>query len=69
MYQVATCQAPGNIDKEGLIGRERQDHAFDDRRASIFGRRQADLGLLLAALCAQQRQAPAHFSFAIPKLR
>ena len=53
MYQVAPSQASGNIDNEGLIGRERQDHAFDYRRASIFRRRQADLGLLLAALRAQ----------------
>ena len=51
------------IDNEGLIGRERQDHHFGYLRASIFRRLQADLGLLLAAFGAQQRDAPAGFSF------
>jgi len=51
---------------EGLIGREREDHRFGFRRATIFRHHQAELGLLLAALGAQQRRHPKHFSFAIP---
>jgi len=51
------------------IGREREDHCFDFRRATIFWRHQAELGFLLAALGAQQRHHPKHFSFAIPRSR
>jgi len=51
---------------EGLIGRAREDHRFGFRRANIFRHYKADLGLLLAALGAQQRHHPKHFSFAIP---
>ena len=69
LYHVATIQATGNVDNEGLIGRARQDHRFGYRRASIFRRLQADLGLLLAALGAQQRHAPAGFSFLPPRPR
>ena len=45
------------------------DHLFGYLRASIFRRLQADLGLLLAALGAQQRHAPAGFSFLPPRPR
>ena len=69
LYHVATFQASGNVDNEGLIGRARQDPRFGYRRASIFRRLQADLGLLLAALGAQQRHAPAGFSFLPPRPR
>ena len=69
LYHVATIQATGNVDNEGLIGRARQDPRFGYRRASIFRRLQADLGLLLAALGAQQRHAPAGFSFLPPRPR
>jgi len=53
---------------KGLIGREREDHRFGFRRAAIFRRHQADLGLL-AALGAQQQHHPDRFSFAIPRSR
>ena len=33
---------------KGHIGREREDHRFGFRRAAIFRRHQADLGLLLS---------------------
>jgi len=53
---------------EGLIGLEREGHRFGFRRAAIFFRRhQADLGLLLAALGAEQRHQPDPFSFANPR--
>jgi len=47
----------------------REDHCFGFRRATIFRRHQAELGLLLAAIDAQQRHPPKHFSFAIPRSR
>ena len=47
--------APPPQGGEGLIGRAREDHCFGFRRANIFRRYQADLGLLIAALGAQQR--------------
>ena len=62
-------KALGNVDNEGLIGRAREDHRFGFRRANIFRQYQADLGLVLAALGAQQRHHPKHFSFAIPRSR
>jgi hypothetical protein len=69
LYHAATVKASGNVDNEGLIGREREDHRFGFRRANIFRRYQAELGLLLAALGAQQRHHPKHFSLAIPRSR
>jgi hypothetical protein len=68
-YHAATVKASGNVDNEGLIGRAREDHRFGFRRVNIFRHYQADLGLLLAALGAQQRHHPKHFSFAIPRSR
>jgi len=68
-YHAARVKASGNVDHEGLSGRERDDHCFGFRRAAIFRRYQADLRLLLAALGAQQRHHPDHFSFALPRLR
>ena len=50
-------------------GRAREDHRFGFRRANIFRQYQADLGLILAALGAQQRHHPKHFSFALPRSR
>jgi len=50
---AATVKASGDVDNEGLIERERVDHRFGFRRATIFRRHQAELGLLLAALGAQ----------------
>ena len=47
----------------------REDHRFGFRRANIFRQYQADLALVLAALGAQQRHDPTHFSFAIPRSR
>jgi len=38
-----------NVDNEGLIGRAREDHCFGFRRANIFRRYQAELGLRLAS--------------------
>jgi len=61
--QSKTVKASGNVDNEGLTGRAREDHRFGFRRANIFRHYQADLGLLLAALGAQQRHHPKHFSF------
>ena len=69
LYHAATVKASGNVDNEGLIGRAREDHRFGFRRANIFRQYQADLGLVLAALGAQQRHHPKHFSFAIPRSR
>ena len=69
LYHAAAVKASGNVDNEGLIGRAREDHRFGFRRANIFRRYQADLGLLLAALGAQQRHHPQHFSFAVPRSR
>jgi hypothetical protein len=69
LYHAATVKGSGNVDNEGLIGRAREDHRFGCRRANIFRRYQAELGLLLAALGAQQRHPPKPFSFAIPKSR
>jgi hypothetical protein len=46
----ATVKASGNVDNEGLTRWEREAHRFGFRRAAIFRRYQADLGLLLAAL-------------------
>jgi hypothetical protein len=59
------------VDNEGLIVRAREDHRFGFRRANIFRQYQADLGLILAALGAQQRawHHPKHFFFAIPRSR
>ena len=47
----------GNIDNEGLIWGEREDHLFGFRCATISQRLQADQVLLLAALDAQQSPA------------
>ena len=69
LYHAATVKASGNVDNEGLIGRAREDHRFGFRRANIFRQYQADLGLLLAAICAQQQHDPKHFSFAFPRSR
>jgi len=69
LYHAATVEASGNVDDEGLIGREREDHRFGFRRAAIFRRHQAELELLLAALGAQQWHLPDRFSFAIPSSR
>ena len=66
---VAFAKELNKLNNEGLIGRARQDHRFGYRRASMFRRLQADLGLLLAALGAQQRHAPAGFSFLPPRPR
>jgi hypothetical protein len=54
LYHAATIKASGNVDNEGLIGREREDHCFSLRRVAIVLLHQADLELLLAALGAQQ---------------
>jgi hypothetical protein len=69
LYHAASVKASGNVDNEGLIGRAREHHRFGFRRANIFRQYQADLGLLLAAIGAQQRHNPKHFSFAIPRSR
>ena len=69
LYHATAVKASGNVDNEGLIGRAREDHRFGFRRANIFRRYQADLGLLLAALGAQQRHHPQHFSFVVPRSR
>jgi hypothetical protein len=69
LYHAATVKASGNVDNERLIGRAREDHWFGFRRANIFRRYQAELGLFLAALGVQQRRHPKHFSFAIPRSR
>ena len=69
LYHAATVKASGNVDNEGLIGRAREGHRFGFRRANIFRQYQADLGRLLAAIGAQQRHDPKHFSFAIPRSR
>jgi hypothetical protein len=50
LLSCATVEASGNVGNEGLIGREREDHRFGFRRATIFRHHQAELGLLLAAL-------------------
>jgi hypothetical protein len=50
LYHAATVKASGNVDNEGLIGRERDDPRFGFRRVAIFRRHRADLGPLLAAL-------------------
>jgi len=46
LHHVAYVTASGNVDDEGLIGREREDHRFGSRRATILRRYQAELGLL-----------------------
>ena len=66
VYNVATIQASGNVDNEGLIGRAQQNHHLGYRRVSMFRRLQADLGLLLSALGVPQRHAQASFSFLAP---
>ena len=68
-WLISPVKASGNVDNEGLIGRAREDHRFGFRRANIFRQYQAELGLLLAAMGAQQRHNPKHFSFAIPRSR
>lgn len=65
---VATVQASGDVDNEGLIGREREGRRFGLPRAAIFRRLQADLGLL-AAFGAQQWHHPTHFSITLPSPR
>jgi hypothetical protein len=67
LYHAATVKASGNVDNEGLIGRAREDQRLGFRRANIF--RHYQLGLLLAALGAQQRHHTKHFSFVIPRSR
>jgi hypothetical protein len=60
----------------GREGGDREHHCVGCRRASLFLRFQADLGLLLAALGAQhpdhffgsQRHHPDHFSASPPRL-
>ena len=56
------CKLARRSPNEGLTGREREDHRVGFRRATIFRRHQADLGLLLAALGAQQRHLSASSS-------
>ena len=67
LYHAATVKASGNVNNEGLIRREREERRFGFRRAGIFRRHQADLGLLLAALGEQQRHQPDRFSVAFPR--
>jgi len=64
LYHAATVKAAGNVDNEGLIEREREDHRFGFRRAAIFQRHQAELGLFLA-LGARQQHLQDRFFFAI----
>jgi hypothetical protein len=67
LYHCATVKASGNVYNKGLIGRESEDHRVGFLRAAIFRRYQANMGLLLAALGAQQRHPPQRFSFAVPR--
>jgi hypothetical protein len=69
LYHAATVKASVNVDNDGLIGRAREDQRLGFRRANIFRQYQADLGLVLAALGAQQLHNPMHFSFAILRSR
>ena len=67
LHHVAYFRASGNVDSEGLIGREREDHRVGFRGAAILRRYQAELGILLAAFGAQHLHYPKHFSLLRPR--